>query len=122
MPSLDNWTYHSTITISAAARASAAWKRIADRPSNIVLKRKGVVVPAQTVRIEHDDTARDTTGTNTTTGMQIVVIFGVRNHAFIPDTDIRRGDRVVIDNIEYNCVALMTPPGEVQAICEAHTF
>jgi hypothetical protein len=123
MPNIDTWlgTDYSDV-LNAEGRAALAWRRIQDRPVSIVLAREGAGdLAAQTMRLESDNTVSDTTssGTNMQTAIQKVTLFGVRDHATIPDTDIERSDRFRIDGVRYEVMALMTPPGEVQAVCEA---
>lgn len=125
MPDFDSWVgTNVTEVLNAEGRAALAWRRIQDRPSEIVLSREGVGdLDAQIVRIESDNTVTDQTspGVNTITAVQKVTVFGVRDHAdpFVPDTDIERSDRFRINGVRYEVMSIMTPPGEVQAICEA---
>lgn len=98
-----------------------AWRRISDRPTSVVLVRGSTPLDAQMVRIESDNTVTDqnSPGTNTVMAIQKVTLFGVRDHATVADTDIERSDRFRINNVQYEVMTIMTPPGEVQAICEA---
>ncbi len=123
MPNFDTWagTDYAEV-LDAEGRAAYAWRRIQDRPTSITLTREGTgVLAAQDVRIESDNTVSDTTstGTNTQTAIQKLTVFGVRDHATVPDTNIQRSDRFRINGVNYEVMSLMTPPGEVQAICEA---
>lgn len=123
---LDSWLGISSgelAVMSASERAVLEWRRISDRPSSIELTRgagqTSVKLAAQTVRIESDNTATWRDGALVTQGVQKVVVFGVKDHPTITDTDIQRSDRFSIDGVIYEVISIMTPPGEVQAICEA---
>lgn len=121
MPALDSWLSSGNITImSASARAAQEWQRIQDRPSSVVVTRVGVQLAAQTVRIEADNTARWRDGALVDRGIQTVTVFGIRGHATLPDTNIQRSDLITFsDGTVYEVIAINTPPGEVQALCEA---
>ena len=54
-------------------------------------------------------------------GVQRAVVFGVREHPTVADTDIQRGDRFVMGATEFEVIGVIEAPGEVQAICEART-
>lgn len=100
-------------------RAADAWRRIQDKSTSITLKRGTTVLDAQTVRIEFSSGASEQSGPTTTPGFLNVTIFGVKNHPTVSDTDIQRGDRVVLGNTEYEVVGVIASIGEVQAFCEA---
>lgn len=126
MPELDGWLESPTFALSgAASRAASEWRRILDRPSSIVISRgqgtRARTLAAQTVRLESDDTSsvRQSQAENMVVGVQHVTVFGIRDHATRADTDIERSDRFFIDGVTYEVISIMTPPGEVQAICEA---
>lgn len=122
MPDFDAWVADDVIGVmSAETRAALAWRRISDRPTSIIITRAKTQIAAQTVRIEWDNTATDhlNPAVNTITAVQKATVFGVRDHATEPDTDIQRSDRFRIEGVDYQVVSIMTPPGEVQAICEA---
>lgn len=118
MPSLNDWLDSTGTIASSAERAITAWRRIVDRPTQVTLDRLGV---AQTMRVEFDDTATEQNNDMRTIGHQYLVVFGVRDHPVIADTDIQWADRFVLDNVEFEVMALIKPPGEVQALCESRT-
>ncbi len=117
MPDFESWRG------SEAARALDAWARISDRAVTITIQRGAETLDAQTVRIEFGDSAREDLdlrrGLNVVPGVQRVVVFGVRNHPTVADTDIQRGDRFVVGATEFEVLGVIGAPGEVQAICEA---
>lgn len=111
----------------AADRASDAWRRICDKPSEIVLKRvskpgTSTTLDAQTMRVEHDSsTANDRSPQGMgASSQQKVVLFGIQGHCNEPDTDIQRGDQFALDGTFYRVVAINRRIiGEVQASAEA---
>ncbi|NDJ63282.1 MAG: hypothetical protein GYB67_19335 [Chloroflexi bacterium] len=124
MPDFDTWLAEIAQPTHAASRAVVTWARINERPTTITLRRSGVARSPQIVRVELDSRAREDTrvvagGANAQPGVTRAVIFGVRDHATVADTDIQRGDRVVIAGMEYEVITLIHAPGAVQAICEA---
>ncbi len=108
-----------------AARAADTWRRIQDQPTAITIRRDGAALDPQTVRIEFSDQAREDLdvrrGLNITPGVQRAVVFGVRDHPTVPDTDIQRADRFVVGATEYEVIGVIAASGEVQAVCEART-
>jgi hypothetical protein len=123
MPDFEGWL--GSDPIRPAARAVAAWRRITDRPTSITIRRSGAALAAQTVRIEWSGYAREDedrdVAADALPGVGRLTVFGVRGHASIADTDIQRGDRFTLGAAEVEVIALLLPPGEVQAVCEART-
>lgn len=117
-PKLEN-IQRSDLVMSATARAADAWQRIQDKPTSITIRRNGVAQDAQTVRIEFDDTAVERLGDNAVPGRQTVVIFGIRNHATLDDTDIKPGDAFFFENKNYQILSRIDTTGEIQAIGQA---
>lgn len=108
-----------------AARAEAAWGRISERPTRITIRRAGETIAEQTVRIGLGSSAREDMdvrrGLNVMPGVQRGVVFGIRSHPTLPDTDMQHGDRFIVGATEYEVIGLVTLPGEIQAFCEART-
>lgn len=108
-----------------AARAAEAWQRIEEQTVTVTIRRGTATLAAQTVRVEPGDSAREDLdlrrGLNVMPGVQRAVVFGVRQHPTVADTDIERGDRFVIGATEFEVIAVIAAPGEVQALCEART-
>lgn len=117
MPYLDAWRGRRH-TSDAAARAAAAWERIQDHARQIVILRGELDLAPQTVRIEQVQMAQELSGGAGVAVTQTVVVMGVADHPVVPDLDIRRGDRFVIDGAEYRVVDVNRYPGEVQAMTE----
>lgn len=106
--------------IDPAARAVDAWKRISDKPSSITTKRVG---EPQTVRIELDNYGTESSGDNAAgrSSIRKGIIFGVRDHPTVDDTDIQRDDRFALDGIQYKVIDIVLTLGEIQASFEAMT-
>lgn len=105
--------------MSAAYRAKRAWMRINDKPTSITIARGASDLPAQTVRVELDSIANDVNGDHAVPGVQKCVVFGIKDHATLPDTDIQTGDRFVVDDVEYVVISIINTIGEIQAVGEA---
>lgn len=114
MPDLNAILSQGT-AISAAQRAALAWRRISEKPSSITIVRVGA---AQTVRIESSGSSKRK-GSAGETAVREVVVFGIRDHDAEDDTDIKRKDRFVYQNEEYQVTDIVLTLGEVQARCEA---
>jgi hypothetical protein len=118
MPKLEN-LQRSDLRMTAAARAADAWQRIQDKPTSITIRRNGTAQTAQTVRIEFDDTATERITDNVSVGLQTLIVFGVRGHATVTDTDIKPGDKFIAAKKEYEVLSLIHTTGEIQAIARA---
>jgi len=100
-------------------RASGAWARINDKPTSILIVRKDVNLAAQTVRLEFDNTTSEVTGQgNTIASVQRARVFGVRAHATIAATDIKKGDRFSAHGVIWRVISVIPQTGEIQALCE----
>lgn len=109
-----------TDAIPAAYRASLAWRRINDRPTSVAFKKPGgAVLDAQTVRIEHLINLYQPQSAAGAAAVRRCVLFGVRDHATVADTDVASGYRFVSGADEYTVVDVIETPGEVQALAEA---
>lgn len=120
MPSLNNWLGGSRgFGINADARSQDAWRRIQDKPSSITLVRNATSLAAQTVRLEYDNTSRETAeGGAGKSSQRNLIVFGVQGHTVIADTDIKRGDRFAVNGVQYTVIDVMFTTGEVQAHAE----
>lgn len=114
MPNMDNWPGSNILgRPNAQARAAAAWQRIQDKPSVITVV--GSATP-QTVRIEFDNSnPRTVDGTPAAADVATLIIFGIRDHATLPDTALATGDRIIFDNEEYEVQDVVKTIGEIQA-------
>ena len=106
--------------ISEAERAAKAWRRIQDKPTSIVFRKPGGgTVGAQTVRIESDSMATPAESAAGLAPKRKAIVFGVRNHPSVTDTDMAEGYTFVLANDEYRCLDVILTLGEVQGIFEA---
>lgn len=122
MADFDAWLTGNTHAPVANERAGLAWRRIQDKPTVITVNRDGVTLPAQTVRIEYNETERVVTGeANGTSSSRDVILFGVKNHPTVADTDLKYGDRFAYNGQMFHVVFVITSIGEIQANCEALT-
>lgn len=132
MFSLSNWLAGTNKTagqrtLRVQRHAAAAWKRINDKPAldsegnvGIRLKRDGVMLAAQVVRIDVDSSSSPASSEAGMGAARKLTIFGVRGHATVADTDVLKGDRVVIGPVEYTVMSVNEQLiGEVQAYAEA---
>lgn len=92
---------HSTPT--AATRSASVYAWILQNASSIVIDREGVLLPAQTVRIE-SGSANEVAAEPGKAAKRKITVFGVVGHPTVADTDMRRGDR-----FSYNA----TPTGRL---------
>lgn len=118
MPDFDAY-FGSSNAIDDTSRAVDAWSRIQADPTIITIIRDAVSQTAQTMRVEFSGTGEEATSDAGRSGRQRVVLFGVINHPTVTDTNIERGDRFVINQKQFEVISVITPPGEVQAFCEA---
>jgi len=105
--------------INGEARAERAWKRIQRSPSRVVFVRNGVTQAVQTLRVELGNGGSSVGLPTGTIGVQGGVIYGIRDHKTLPDTNVKRLDRVVIEGKEYTVETIVKPPGEIQAFVVA---
>lgn len=107
-------------TATEEERAALAYARILDKPSSVAFKTPaGTVLTAQTVRLESDNSASLAESEAGRAPRRKLIIFGVRNHATVTDTDMAEGYRFVSGNDEYKVVDIIETLGEVQGIAEA---
>ncbi len=97
-------------------RAADAWKRIQQKPRSVVVMRDGTKLDPQTVRVEYSARSSETPqGAAGTSSVQQAIIFGIRGHATLPDTDLERSDRMVFDDKEWEVISTIYTTGELQA-------
>lgn len=99
--------------------AIMAWGRILRKPTMLVIRRDGINLAAQKIRIEHD--SREV-GSRDETGFEVyeqrVIVYGVKDHpdSGVLDTNIKAGDTFVVDSQRYTVEILETShPGEIRA-------
>ncbi len=125
MPSINAWLaaggdLAALPTETEAQRAARAWRRIGDKPTSVTFKKpNGTTLAAQTVRLESDNSASLAESEAGAAPRRKLIIFGVRNHATVTDTDIAEGYRFISGNDLYRVVDIITTLGEVQGVAEA---
>lgn len=117
MPDTTLWMGESTHVIDAAERAVLALRRIMAFPTTIMIARVGV--GAQIVRLEYNNIAQETDANLSAPGVASAIVFGIRNHPSLPDTDLVRGDRFRYLNTMFEVISVTYVPGEIQAHCQA---
>lgn len=106
--------------ISETERAALAWRRIQHKPASVAFRTPaGATLAAQTVRIESDTSASLSTSAAGAGATRKVIVFGIRNHATLPDTVVGEGYRFVWSDDMYTVTDVIVTLGEVQAIAEA---
>lgn len=119
-------TIDSSLQVDEGDRAALALSRINDNPAmkqSIQITRDGGATfeAAQTVRVEFLRTPREisiTDNNNTARTIRIdCVVFGIRNHATLADTDILKDDEFGIDGVRYRVLDVLLFAGEKQARC-----
>ena len=107
-------------TAQAGIYASVAWATILDKPSDVVfITPLGLTLPSQKVRLESANRATVQQSASGMGPLRELVIFGVRGHATVADTDMQEGYIFVYDKDEYTCVDVIVDIGEIQGIWQA---
>ena len=109
-----------TAAIPASGRAAAAWARINDKPTSVTFRKPdGTDLDAQTVRLEYDSRVSESESPAGQTPVRKLIIFGVKDHDTVTDTDIGEGYRFNYQSDAYRVVDIIYTIGEVQAVAEA---
>lgn len=125
MPSLDAWLADTgdlaaLPTEMEATRAALAWRRINDKPTSVTFRTPaGVTLSAQTVRIESANTASEAMSDAGLAPERYVIIFGIRNHATLTNTDMQEGYTFNYLNDQYRIIDTILTLGEIQGTAEA---
>lgn len=118
---ISNWFGDVAVPqIDPEARAIAAWQRIQDRPSEVILNREGSPLAAQTMRIEMVARRDTLVGPAGQTLVLPVRLFGVRGHPTVSDTNLQRLDRFALNGLIYEVQSVVEYAGEVQALAAAY--
>lgn len=105
--------------IPQADRAALAWNRIQDKKTDVAFKNAaGTTLAVQSVRLEYDDSVSQSESAAGAANKRKLVIFGIKGHTTLSDTDIKKGYRFVLNNQEYRVESVIFTIGEVQAIAE----
>lgn len=114
--------------IDASVRAERIWAKIERWPSSIVFTKprvvaaNGTVTPetqlaAQTVRVTADSRATVVGGSAGVAPQHALVVFGIKGHPTLPDSNIDEGYSFVWDGLTYRVNRVIPVPGGIQAIC-----
>lgn len=116
MPNFDAWL--GNMSQLSAQRAADALRRINEKPASIVLVRSGAAQAAQTVRVEYDRAQSTEQGDGAKSSNRKLIVFGVRDHPTVTNTNIQRGDRFTYQGSQFKVIDVIVTLGEVQATCE----
>lgn len=114
--------------IDPQERAADAWSRIQRNPVSVEFTRPKIVtktsttpetvLPVQVVRIESDNRASAEDGIAGTAPIRQAIVYGIVNHATLPDTDMEEGYTFEYQEDVYRCIDVkLVPsgrPGEKQ--------
>lgn len=108
---------------SVTARAVAAWRRINDRATSVVIIRNGTAQAAQTMRVETSNGGSEAAIAAGITGQQMAVVYGVMDHpnGSVPDTSLERDDRFLYEGAMYHVKSVVTHKGEIQGFAEVES-
>jgi hypothetical protein len=100
-------------------RAQDAVRRIGEKPTTVTFRdAKGVALAPQVLRIEYDNSASASESGPGAVSTRKLIIFGVMGHESMPDSDIKKGYRLVREKREYEVVSVIYQSGEVQAVAQ----
>lgn len=107
--------------IPAETRAALAWKRIQNKPTEVVFRTAaGVDLVPQTVRLESDSGASERERAAGTGPTRKLVVFGIQGHPHVTDTDMAEGYRFNHGNDQYRIIDVVSTIGELQGVAEAN--
>lgn len=101
-------------------RAQLAYRRITDKPFDIILRRGSTRLDPQEVRIEFEQAMLNVDSELGKSALRRGTILGVRGHPEIDDLDIHEWDTFSMDDMEFTVTFVnRTLIGEIQADFEA---
>lgn len=119
MASLSDWRNAGQSPVDESRFADHAWRLIQRKPDSIIIRRGATVLAAQTVAVEMSNAQVEREGQgDSLIALRDAVVFGIRNHATLPDTDIKRDDLFEHDGQDYRVMDLVLTMGGIQAHCE----
>src|SRR5947208_13789834 len=99
----------------AAQRAQNAYRRIQDKPTQIVFRTPaGTRLAVQTLRVEVDNRATIATSTSGAGAAMGVIVYGWRDHPTYADSDIAEGYTFVLQGDIYRIEDVILTFGEIQ--------
>lgn len=101
MPDLSAWRNVGASPVNGVERASDAYNRIKRQPTMVAFIRGETVLAPQEVRIEPPPSSGNVETPMGMKGKQSLNVYGYYQHFSTPDTDVKRGDRFILNNAEY---------------------
>jgi hypothetical protein len=92
----------SIVQAQKPLRAAVQAARIADKPVSITIRRGGVDLPPQTVRIEWTDAVSSVDSDLGEAAVRRGYIIHHKDHATLPDLDIQEWDVFVLKDLDKN--------------------
>lgn len=119
---INNIIGNSDFAIDETRRAVAAWRKIQDKPESIIIFRgQATTLTAQTMRIELiRGSGKEIEGKFGETFVRMALVFGVKGHPTVSDTDIQRGDSFNYNDTVYQVIDVVEYPGEVVATVDVY--
>lgn len=113
--------------IDAATRAERIWVKIQRNPTSVIFTKPrvvsgtGTVTPetqlaSQTVRIASDNRASVVEGVAGAAPKRNAIVFGIRDHATLTDTDMAEGYTFDHEGDHYRCTDVILVPGGKQGV------
>lgn len=97
-----------------------AWKRINDKPTSVTFRTStGATVAAQTVRLEVDNRASVAESAAGAAPTMHLIVYGIRNHPTLDDTQMAEGYRFVYAGDQYRIADVILTLGEIQGVAVA---
>ena len=106
--------------IDEQTKASEAWRRICLRPIDVsFVTAAGTKLPTQTVRLESDNRSMVVVGPSGTAPIRQLIIYGIINHASLPNTIMKEGYTFKYNKDTYVCKDVVETQGEIQGVWES---
>ena len=122
---LSNWISGITkkareLVLEEQVQAAESWRRICEKPTSVTfMTAGGMKLPAQIVRMDSDSRTLVVSGTTGTAPVRQIIIYGIVNHLYLPNTIMKEGYTFIYNKDEYICKDIIETPGEIQGIWEA---
>lgn len=106
--------------ITSVSRASRMWALIQRNSTSITIKRGTTTLSAQVVKVVIENSGNDERvgESRSVSGLQDAIVYGVRDHASVADTDIEIGDMFVVNGDVHRVIGTTLIPGGIEARTE----
>lgn len=105
---------------SSLRTAEDVWALIQLKPVGITIHRGAMDIAEQTVRVTFSNAERVIKGESSAmSAYRDAVVFGVKGHPTVTDTDIKRGDEFTVYGRGLKVIDMIEVAGGIQAFCEA---